>query len=110
MPEATISFDEFKRLDIRVARIIEAREHPNADKLTVMKVDTGDGSKQIVAAIRKHYDSQALVGRSIVLVNNLEPAKLRGETSEGMLLAAVDGERVILVEPEKDVPAGTPVS
>jgi len=108
--EAKISFEEFKRLDLRVARIVEVREHPNADKLTIITVDVGGRTKQIVAGIRGHYDNADLVGRNIVLVNNLEPAKLRGETSEGMLLAAVDGECVVLVAPEKDMPPGTPVS
>jgi methionyl-tRNA synthetase len=93
----TITYDDFAKLELRVARVLEARPHPNADKLLLLQVDVGGEPKQIVAGIRAHYTPEDLVGRLIVVVNNLEPAMIRGETSNGMLLAATSGEKVILL-------------
>lgn len=77
-------------LDLRVARVVEAREHPNADRLLVLDIDLGDETRQIVAGIVGHYDPPELAGLPIVVVANLQPARLRGEVSQGMLLAAED--------------------
>ncbi|MEW6356067.1 MAG: methionine--tRNA ligase subunit beta [Planctomycetota bacterium] len=105
-----VTFDEFKKLEIRVAEIKSAADHPNANKLTVMQIDVGGEQKQIVAGIRGHYSNEELVGKKIVVVNNLAPAKLRGVESNGMILAAVAGDgAVVLLVPDKDVPAGTAV-
>ena len=93
----TIRYEEFAQLELRVAKVLEARPHPNAERLVLLQIDVGDEQKQIVAGIRQHYTSEQLVGKLIVVVNNLEPAMLRGETSSGMLLAATSGERVILL-------------
>lgn len=95
-----IKYEDFAKLELRVAKVVEARPHPNADKLLLLTIDVGDRRKQIVAGIRKHYEPEALVGKLIVVVNNLEPAILRGETSEGMLLAASSGDKVILLTPD----------
>ena len=96
-----IKYDEFAKLELRVAKVVEARPHPNADKLLLLTVDVGgETPKQIVAGIRKHYEPEALVGKLIVVVNNLEPAVLRGETSQGMLLAATSGDKVIVMTPD----------
>lgn len=92
-----IAYDDFAKVELRVAQVIEARPHPNADKLMLLKVDIGEEQKQIVAGIRAHYTPEQLVGKKIVIVNNLQPAMLRGETSNGMLLAASSGEKVILL-------------
>jgi methionine--tRNA ligase beta chain len=92
-----IAYDDFAKLELRVARVLEARPHPNADKLLLIQIDVGDTQKQIVAGIRQNYAPEQLVGKLIVVVNNLAPAMLRGETSNGMLLAATSGERVILL-------------
>jgi methionyl-tRNA synthetase len=92
-----ITYETFAKLELRVARVIEARPHPNADKLILLQIDLGDQQKQIVAGIRQHYTPEQLTGKLIVVVNNLEPAMLRGETSNGMLLAATSGEKVILL-------------
>ena len=94
-----IHYEDFAKLDLRVAKVLEARPHPNADKLLLLQIDVGDERKQIVAGIRQHYAPAELVGRSIVVVNNLEPAMLRGESSQGMLLAASSGEKVVLLGP-----------
>ena len=92
-----ITYDDFAKVELRVAKVLEARPHPNADKLMLLQVEVGDVRKQIVAGIRAHYSPEQLVGKLIVIVNNLAPAMLRGETSNGMLLAASSGEKVILV-------------
>ncbi len=92
-----ITYEHFSKLELRVAKVLEARHHPNADKLLLLQVDVGDEQKQIVAGIRQHYAPEQLVGKLIVIVNNLEPAMLRGETSNGMLLAATSLEKVILL-------------
>jgi methionyl-tRNA synthetase len=104
-----ITFEEFQKLDLRIARITEAANHPNADKLIVMKIDVGGVEKQIVAGLRQYYKSEDLVGRKVVVVNNLAPAKLRGIESNGMLLAADTGSNVVILTPEKDVPVGSKV-
>lgn len=93
----TITYDDFAKLELRIATVLEARPHPNADKLMLLQVDLGDEQKQIVAGIRAHYTPEQLVGKRIVIVNNLAPAMLRGETSNGMLLAATSGEKVIVL-------------
>jgi methionine--tRNA ligase beta chain len=92
-----ISYDDFAKIELRVAKVLEARAHPNADKLMLLQIDLGDTQKQIVAGIRQHYTPEQLVGKLIIVVNNLAPAMLRGEASNGMLLAATSGERVIVL-------------
>ena len=87
VPVALCTFDDFKKIHLRTAQILEATPHPKADRLMILKIQVGEKSKQIVAGIRQFYAPEQLVGRTIIVVNNLEPAKLRGETSEGMLLA-----------------------
>jgi methionyl-tRNA synthetase len=92
-----IPYGDFAKLELRVARVLEVRPHPNADRLLLLRVDVGDEQKQIVAGIRQHYTPEQLTGKLIVVVNNLEPAMLRGETSNGMLLAATSDEKVIVL-------------
>jgi len=95
-----ITYDDFAKLELRVAKVVEARPHPNAERLLLLQVDVGDQQKQIVAGIRQHYSPEQLLGKLIVIVNNLAPVMLRGETSNGMLLAATSGEKVIVVTPD----------
>jgi methionine--tRNA ligase beta chain len=105
-----LSIDEFRRLDLRVATIVAAEPHPNADRLLVLRIDLGTEQRQLVAGIRAHYEPQHLVGKQIVVVVNLEPATLRGVESQGMLLAASDGEgRLAFITPEKPVSPGAAV-
>jgi tRNA-binding protein len=95
-------------LDLRVAEVLEAGEHPNADRLLVLQVDLGTERRQLVAGLAGIYEPDALVGRRIVVVANLKAAKLRGEISQGMLLAAHGEEGVgLLLAP--DAAPGTPV-
>jgi tRNA-binding protein len=109
--EGLVSINDFKKAQLRTAKILEAKPHPNADKLMLLSVDVGrDAPKQIVAGIRKFYEPADLIGRTIVIVDNLEPALLRGEESQGMLLAATVGDRVVLLKPDaEDVPGGCEV-
>ena len=105
-----ISIDEFRKIELKIATIKSADLHPNADKLMVLQIDLGTEERQICAGIRNHYTPEELVGRQIVVVANLETATLRGLESQGMLLAASDEGRVIILTPEKPVPAGSKVS
>lgn len=101
-----ISIDHFAQVELRTAKILEARPHPNADRLLVLQIDVGDEQKQIVAGIRAHYPAEELVGRTIIVVNNLNPTMLRGEESNGMLLAASHEDKVVLLRPDIDLPPG----
>lgn len=104
-----ITYETFAQLDLRVATVLEAREHPNANKLLLLKIQVGDVVKQIVAGIKAHYAPESLIGSQIIIVNNLEPAMLRGEESQGMLLAASDATSVVLLRPEKPISSGAKV-
>ncbi len=95
-----ITYDDFAKIDLKVAKVLEARPHPNADRLMLLQVEAGDGPKQIVAGIRQHYTPEQFVGKLIVIVDNLAPAMLRGEASQGMLLAASSEAKVILLTPD----------
>ncbi len=104
-----ITIDQFRELELKVGTVTAAEPHPNADRLVVLRVDVGGAERQIVAGIRAHYAPETLLGRQIVVVTNLEPATLRGVESQGMLLAASSGERVVLVRPDEPVVAGAVV-
>ena len=107
-----IQFDDFVKLDLRVCTVREATDHPNADKLLLLKLDDGtEAGRQICAGIKGKYDPEQLVGRQIVVVANLAPRKMRGEVSQGMLLAASSDDRstVVVVGPQGEVPAGSSV-
>ena len=101
---------DFQQVDLRVATILSAENHPNADRLLVLKVDLGGEHRQIVAGIRASYDPATLVGKKIVVVANLEPANLRGVESQGMLLATRDGDRIVVVTTDAPVTPGSKVS
>ena len=103
------TIEQFRELEFKVARVAEAKLHPNADRLLVLSVDTGTERKEVVAGIAQHYRPEDLVGKLVVLVNNLEPAVIRGVTSHGMVLAATDGGTLTLVCPEKPASPGSVV-
>jgi methionyl-tRNA synthetase len=106
-----ITIDDFRKVELRVGRVLAAEPHPNADRLLVVKVDLGAEQRQIVAGIRASYpDPQALVGRDVVVVANLEAAKLRGVESQGMLMATQDAGGIALLRPDRAVAPGSPVS
>ena len=109
-----ITFDQFTAVDLRVAKVISAADHPNADKLTVLTIDLGPlGQRQIVAGIKQHYNPQDLIDKLIAVVVNLQPRKMRGLDSQAMLLAAVEGDpptSVVLLTLDNPLPPGTPIS
>lgn len=105
-----ITIEDFRKVELKVATVKSAEPHPNADRLMVLRVDLGGEERQICAGIRSHYTPEDLVGKQIVVVANLETAKLRGMESQGMLLAASDDGRVIVLTPEKPVQPGAKIS
>ena len=105
-----ITIDDFMRVDLRVGTIRKAEPHPNADRLVVLSVELGDEQeRQLVAGIRAHYEPEALVGKQIVVVANLKPAKLRGVESRGMILAASDDSGVHVLAPDAPTAPGSEV-
>ncbi len=104
-----ISLEDFKKLELRIAEIESVTPHPNADRLYVLVVRVGGERKNIVAGIRKHYGEQELLGKKVVLVANLEPAVIRGVESQGMLLAASEGENLSLIIPERVIGDGASI-
>jgi methionyl-tRNA synthetase len=105
-----ITIDEFAKLDLRVARVLEAEPLEGSDKLLKLQLDVAGERRQVVAGIRANYEPLDLIGRQVVMVFNLKPAKLRGAESQGMLLAAVDASGgAILLQPDKDAPEGAKV-
>ena len=104
-----VSFEDFKKLSIKIARIKEVKDHPNADKLYVVKVDIGGEEKELVAGIKKAYKPEELIGKLVAVVDNMAPATIRGIESNGMILAAQDGENMAVISPDKDISPGTTV-
>ena len=107
-----VSYEEFAKLDIRVAKVVKAEPHPNADKLVILLVDLGkcESQRQIVAGIRKHYPIEKLLGKKIIIIKNLQPVVLRGIESNGMLLAASANDKLGLLTVENDIEEGAKVS
>ena len=105
--DVKIAIDDFMKVELRVAKIIEASEIEGADRLLKLQVDLGSEKRQLVAGIKKTYTPEELVGKHIVVVVNLKPARLRGEESQGMLLAAQTDDGPALVSFDKDVPLGS---
>ncbi len=102
-----ITYDDFKKIDLRVAKILEAVRVEGSEKLVKLQIDVGElGPRQLVAGIGKAYEPDALVGKQIVIVANLEPKKLMGLESNGMLLAASNDSGPVLLIPESEVPPG----
>lgn len=109
--EPKISIEEFKKIDLRVAKIISARKVENSDKLLLLEIDLGEEKRQIVAGIAEFYKPEEIIGKEIIVVYNLQPAKIRGYESQGMLLAAKDSKgRLAILTPEKEVDPGSKVS
>jgi len=102
-----ITIEDFRKLELKVAEIKEVIEHPNADRLYVITVDLGDKQKQIVAGIRGSYQKEELIGKQVVVADNLEPAVLRGVESQGMILAASDETGMAIVSPARAIKLGS---
>ena len=102
-----VSIEDFRKLEFIVAQIKDVQDHPNADRLYVLKVDTGKEEKQLVAGIRSSYTKEELMGRKVIVVNNLQPTTIRGQESQGMVLAASDEKGIAVIIPERDVVLGS---
>jgi len=108
--EPEISIEEFKKVDLRVAKVVKAERLPGAEKLLKLEVEIGGETRQIVAGIAKNYGPEDVVGKHIVVVCNLKPAKIFNTESRGMLLAAVNGDAVVILTPDKPIATGSRVS
>lgn len=102
-----ITIEDFRKLELRIAQIKEVSDHPNADRLYVVVVDFGDRTKQLVAGIKGSYQKEDLIGRQVIVVDNLEPAVLRGVESQGMLLAASDESGISVISPDRKLALGS---
>ena len=108
--DSRITIDDFMKVDLRTAKVLAAERVPNSRKLVKLSIDVGTEQRTLVAGIAEAYEPEALVGRTIVMVFNLKPAKLMGIESNGMVLAASpDGGKPTLVSFDADVPPGTRV-
>jgi methionyl-tRNA synthetase len=96
-------------MDLRIGKVLSVENHPNAEKLYVMKIDVGGEVKQSIASLKDYYTPEQLTGKTVVVIANLEPAKLRGVESHAMLLAAQHNNEVVIIIPEKEVPPGAKV-
>ena len=111
----TIKFEDWQKLDLRVGKIIEVKDHPNADKLYLLTIDLGTEKKTLVAGLKENYKPEEMQGKLCVIFCNLEPATIRGVKSEGMIMAAVSRDKkgketgVVLIQPEKDIELGSKV-
>jgi len=103
-----ITFDDFSKIDFKVAEIISCAKHKKADRLLVLQLKVGNETRQVVSGIAENYNTEELIGEKVILVANLKPVKLRGEKSEGMILAATSGKDLKLVT--VDMPSGSTVS
>ena len=104
-----INFDDFSRLNIRVGKIISAEDVEGSNKLIKMKVDIGDEERQIVAGISKYYSLDELTNKEVIVLINLEPRKIFGIESQGMLLASIDGDKVSLLQTDKEMIPGSEI-
>src|SRR3989344_430747 len=105
-----ISLEDFKKIELRVAKIVQAERVPDTDKLLKLRLQVGGEERDIVSGIAEHYEPESLIGREIVIVANLEPRILRGVESEGMLLAAQDENGTLaLLQPDKEIEPGAAV-
>ena len=105
-----IEFEDWQKLDLRVAEILKVKDHPNADKLYVLEVKLSDKKRTIIAGLRNDYTREELIGKKIIVFVNLKPVKIRGIKSEGMLLAASNQGKIVIITPDKDICPGAKIS
>jgi len=102
-----VTVEDFRKIELKIGEIKEVNDHPDADRLYVILVDLGDKTKQVVAGIKGSYQKEDLLGKQVVVVDNLEPAVLRGVESQGMLLAASDETGITIICPQRKVKLGS---
>ena len=103
----TITFDDFKKLDIRIGKILSAEKIKGTDKLMKLEVDLGVDKRQLIAGIAEFFEPAHLIGRELPILSNLEPRRIRGIESQGMVLAVDVAGKPVLLHPEKEVPPGS---
>lgn len=102
-----ITYDDFSKLELKVGKVLEVTDHPNADRLYVLKVDIGANAIQLVAGIKNYYTKEELIGKSVVIVVNLEPKIIRGVESNGMLLAAHSEDKIVILTTDREALPGS---
>jgi len=105
-----IKYEDFKKMDLRVGKILEVEDHPDADKLYLLTVDLGEEKRKLVAGIKPWYTKEELTGKNIVVLVNLEPKAIRGIESKGMVLASLADNTMGIVTLDRELPPGSPVS
>jgi methionine--tRNA ligase beta chain len=105
-----VTINDFQRLDIRVGRVISAEPIKRSEKLLLLKIDIGSELRQIIAGIAQYYKPEELVGKEVVVLANLQPRTIMGFVSQGMLLAAVEDDKPVLIIPDREVRVGSRVT
>ncbi len=106
----TISIEEFQKVQLKSGKVVSAEPIPKSDRLLKLQVDLGTETRQLVAGVAQHYQPEELIGKTVIVVANLKPAKIRGVESQGMLLAVKDGDNLSLLTTDRSVAPGKPVS
>lgn len=104
---SNITFEEFKKIEVKIGRVTKVEKVEDADKLLRLEVDFGDFNRQIVSAIAEYYKPEDIIGRKLPFIINLEPRSFRGVESQGMLMAMDTDEKPVFLVPDEDVPEGT---
>ncbi len=104
-----ITYDDFKKMELKTAKVVDVKDHPQADKLYILTIDLGTEKKDIVAGIKNFYEPDALKGKNVVVVSNMETAVIRGVESSAMLLAASTKDTLSIITLDKEIPAGTAI-
>src|SRR3989338_2153401 len=106
-----IPYSDFEKLDLKVGKILEVKDHPNADKLYILTVDLAEEKpRQILAGLKPYYKKEELLNKKAIFITNLEPRNIRGLESDGMILAADDSQgNVIFLTPEKNIKEGSKI-
>lgn len=104
-----ITLDDFEKIDLRVAQVIEAEKVENADKLLKLQLKVGEETRTVVSGIAQYYSPEEMIGKKLILIANLKPVKLRGIESQGMILAASNDEKLVLVGLDNDIESGSEV-
>ena len=107
---AKITIDDFIKVDLRIAKVTNAKEIEDSRKLLELEVDLGGESRTVFAGIKKSYSPDELIGKSVVVIANLKPRKMKFGVSNGMVLATQHDGEIIVLQPEKDVPPGSKIS
>jgi methionyl-tRNA synthetase len=108
--EEYVTIEDFDKIKLKVAEVIDVEDHPNADKLLILKLKVGDEIRQVVSGIKKYYSKEYLVGKKVVVISNLKPVKLRGVESKGMILAAEKDGKLTLLSTLEDIDSGATIS